>query len=68
MAKAGDIKKNLTTHLARHSFAQYLLSSGVRLEVVSKTLGHQNVKVTQSFYCQIRTNDVLKEVAAVCGR
>ena len=63
-----DIKKNLTTHLARHSFAQYLLSSGVRLEVVSKTLGHQNVKVTQSFYCQIRTNDVLKEVAAVCGR
>ena len=62
------IEKNLTTHLARHSMAQYMLSSGIRVETVSKMLGHQDVKVTMRHYCQIRTNDVLKEVAAVCGR
>ena len=59
------IKKNLSTHLARHSFAQYMLSSGVRIETVSKMLGHQDIKITIGHYCQIRTNDVLKEVAAV---
>lgn len=59
------IEKNLTTHLARHSFAQLLLSRGVRLETVSKMLGHQNTKVTQTFYCQIRTNDVINEVKRV---
>ncbi len=59
------IKKNLTTHLARHSFAQRLLSSGVRLETVSKALGHANTKVTQQFYCTIRTNDVINEINSV---
>ena len=62
------IKKNLTSHLARHSFAQHMLSSGIRVETVSRMLGHQDVRVTMRHYCQIRTNDVLKEVAAVCGR
>lgn len=59
------IEKNLTTHLARHSFAQRLLSSGVRLETVSKTLGHANTKVTQSFYCAIRPTDVIREVNSI---
>lgn len=59
------IEKNLTTHIARHSFAQRLLSSGVRLETVSAALGHQNTKVTQQFYCRVRANDVINEVKRV---
>ena len=62
------IKKNLTTHLARHSFAQYMLSSGVRIETVSKMLGHNDIRVSVRHYCQIRVNDVLREATAVCGR
>ena len=58
------IKKNLTTHLARHSFAQRLLSNGVRLETVSRTLGHSDTRVTQKFYCKVRTNDIVKEINA----
>lgn len=59
------IKKNLVTHLARHTFAQRLLSQGVRLETVSKALGHQNTRVTQQFYCSIRKDDVINEIKSV---
>lgn len=59
------IKKNLVTHLARHTFAQRLLSQGVRLETVSKALGHQNTRVTQQFYCSIRKDDVINEIKNV---
>ena len=40
------IKKNLTFHLARHTFATMSLSKGVPMESVSKMLGHTNIKTT----------------------
>jgi site-specific recombinase XerD len=45
-----DIKKNLTTHLARHTFATTItLSHGVPIETVSKMLGHSDLKTTQIY-------------------
>jgi site-specific recombinase XerD len=45
-----DIKKNLTTHLARHTFATTItLSHGVPIETVSKMLGHTDLKTTQIY-------------------
>ena len=43
------IKKNLTFHLARHTFATMSLSKGVPMESVSKMLGHTNIKTTQIY-------------------
>jgi len=43
------IKKNLTFHLARHTFATISLSKGVPIESVSKMLGHTNIKTTQIY-------------------
>lgn len=43
------IKKNLTFHLARHTFATMLLSKGVPMESVSKMLGHTNIRTTQIY-------------------
>ncbi len=43
------IKKNLTFHLARHTFATLALSKGVPMESVSKMLGHTNIKTTQIY-------------------
>lgn len=56
------IRTNLTTHLARHTFAQRLLSSGVRIETVSASLGHSTIRTTQKYYCKIRQSDVIREV------
>lgn len=44
-----SIKKNLTFHLARHTFATMSLSKGVPMESVSKMLGHTNIRTTQIY-------------------
>jgi site-specific recombinase XerD len=45
-----DIKKPLTFHIARYTFATTVtLNYGVPLETVSKMLGHTNIKQTQHY-------------------
>lgn len=44
------INKNITFHLARHTFATTVtLTNGVPLESVSKMLGHKSVRTTQHY-------------------
>jgi len=44
------IEKNLTFHLARHTFATTItLTNGVPIESVSKMLGHKSLKTTQHY-------------------
>lgn len=60
IADVCGIKKNLTFHLARHTFATTTtLAKGVPIETVSKMLGHTNIKTTQ-IYARI-TNDKIRE-------
>jgi site-specific recombinase XerD len=46
--KAG-IKKYITFHCFRHSFAMMLLNSGVGIYEVSKMLGHTSLSMTQVY-------------------
>lgn len=59
------IEKNLTTHVARKSYGTLLLNKGVRLEVVSKALGHSNTKITQQAYSKLLNNTVVDEIKAI---
>ncbi len=43
------IKKRITFHCARHTFATLLLTADVNLYVVSKLLGHASVKTTEIY-------------------
>lgn len=50
IADVCGINKELTYHIARHTFATTVtLSNGVPIESVSKMLGHKNLKTTQHY-------------------
>ena len=49
IAEICGIKKHLTFHLSRHTFATLTISKGVSLESVSKMLGHRNIQTTQIY-------------------
>ena len=65
VAEACGIKKNLTTHLARHTFATTVtLSNGVPIESVSKMLGHTSLKTTQ-IYAKVVDHKLIEDMALV---
>ncbi|MDR0420436.1 MAG: tyrosine-type recombinase/integrase [Prevotellaceae bacterium] len=57
------IDKDLTCHLARHTFATLTLTKGVSIESVSKMLGHTNIKTTQ-IYARITDVKVSNDMAS----
>lgn len=61
------IKKNLTYHLARHTFATMILSKGVPIESVSKMLGHTNIRTTQ-VYARITNKKIEEDMLALAGK
>lgn len=53
------IDKNLTTHMARRTFAStVLLYNDVPIEIVSELLGHSSIKITQESYGKIVNKQV----------
>lgn len=59
------ITKNLTFHLARHTFATTVtLTNGVPIESVSKMLGHKSLRTTQH-YAKILDRKVSQDMAAL---
>ena len=62
------IHKNVTFHLARHTFATTTtLSKGVPIETVSKMLGHTNIQTTQ-IYARITNDKISKDMQLLSGK
>ena len=57
ISKHSGIKKTITGHVGRHTFATWALSHGTPIEIVSKMLGHTKIETTQ-IYAKILAKDV----------
>jgi site-specific recombinase XerD len=59
------IEKNLTTHIARHTFATTVtLGNDVPIETVSKMLGHTKITTTQ-IYARVQENKIGRDMLAL---
>lgn len=47
--KAAGIRRNITPHMFRHSFATYLIEEGVDVSCIQQILGHSSIKTTQIY-------------------
>lgn len=59
IAEMAGIRKNLTMHMGRHTFATWALRKGVNIEVVSKMLAHADITTTQ-IYAKVLQEEVDK--------
>ena len=64
VAAESGLNRRLYSHLARHTFATFMLSRGARLQNVSRMLGHTNTRQTQKYAATLEL-DVRKDFEAV---
>lgn len=68
IASVCGIDKDLTFHMARHTFATTVtLANGVPIETVSKMLGHTNIQTTQ-IYARVIDTKINNDMEVLAGK
>ena len=58
IAKRTGIKKNISTHIARHSFADVARKKGMSIYDISKALGHSSLGITERYLSDFDDNSL----------
>ena len=66
LADICGIRKNLSTHCARHTFATLTLASGATIDNVAKMLGHANVNMTRH-YAKVLDSSIMRDMQIVAA-
>ncbi len=64
LADICGIRKNLSTHLARHTFATLAIEYGMPIDIIAKILGHSNTNMTRH-YAKISEANISREMQKI---
>lgn len=65
--RQAGIATRLHSHLARHTFATWMLANGAKIENVARMLGHENIVTTQR-YAKVLATSVHEDYGKVMGK
>ncbi|PAP74801.1 hypothetical protein B1759_16620 [Rubrivirga sp. SAORIC476] len=63
IATMAEIDKNLTTHVARHSFADHCRTMGLSVYDISKAMRHSSIKMTERYLARLDTGSLGDKMA-----
>ncbi|QWX83563.1 site-specific integrase [Cellulophaga sp. HaHaR_3_176] len=58
LANLCGVTSNLTSYVARHSFANYMMQNGASTEIIRDSLGHQELSTTKSYLKELGSSVV----------
>ena len=61
------IKKPLTMHIARHSFACLALANGVSMEIIARMLGHSDIRTTK-IYAKVIDKSIAEQMSGLASK
>lgn len=64
IAKLCKIEKNVSSYVARHSYANSLKQKGISTDIISESMGHQNLAITQAYLKEL-DNSLVDEAMEV---
>ncbi len=67
IADCCGIRKKLTTHIARHSFACLALANGVSMEIIARMLGHSDIKTTK-IYAKVIDKSIAEQMSGLAAK
>jgi integrase len=68
LAEAAEIRKNLTTHVARHTFASMADSSGWSINEVNTALAHSSIRDTQRYLRSLNDDELDQSMEDLFGQ
>ena len=67
VAERAHLGKRVNPQMLRRTFGSILINQGMRLEAVSKLLGHSSTKVTETYYAELLAGRIEQEFHDATG-